>query len=527
MFLPSVGGKHKEVIENWLSQAKAFVSQYARFIWTVGRNLVVIFFLCALSILLLSKAFFMPPIPLNKLETVALTSLYAVNFYQFLLSQIPSWPESMPFNGANIHFDEGYIQIFVSLMASVLVFIVVIMMIYAVRHVLFTLNRLFGNQRHPYLDIDCARWPLVTVFIAAHNEEKVIEGCLKALLNSNYPVSALRIVPVNDRSSDGTRDIIDQYVSQFPGRITPFHRTSGKPGKAAALKDALVHAHGDLAIIFDADYIPGRGLLKQLIAPFFDPEVGAVMGRVVPINAGVNLLTRMLDLERSGGYQVDQQARMNLKLVPQYGGTVGGVRLSAVEASGGWHDNVLAEDTDITYRLLINGWKTIYTNRSECYEEVPEDWAVRIKQVKRWAKGHNQVLVRYWYSFIKSDYLSLRERVDGLLLLFVFVMPPLLLLGWFLAVALYFLNAGSLVSALIPVFALLAYGTMGNFAAFFEITIAVLLDGNRRRILLLPFNLLGFFISLFAISSSVTSLIGDHLFKRDMVWEKTIRYRKA
>ena len=71
------------------------------------------------------------------------------------------------------------------------------------------------------------------------------------------------------------------------------------------------------------------GLLKQLVAPFFDPEVGAVMGRVVPVNSGANLLTRLLDLERSGGYQVDQQARMNMNLMPQYGGTVGGVRLSA------------------------------------------------------------------------------------------------------------------------------------------------------------------------------------------------------
>ncbi|MFY0104485.1 hypothetical protein ABTP95_22220, partial [Acinetobacter baumannii] len=75
-----------------------------------------------------------------------------------------------------------------------------------------------------------------------------------------------------------------------------------------------------------ADYLPARGLIKQLVAPFFDPEVGAIMGRVVPVNAGANLLTRLLDLERSGGYQVDQTARMNLGLVPQYGGTVGGIR---------------------------------------------------------------------------------------------------------------------------------------------------------------------------------------------------------
>ena len=412
-----------------------------------------------------------------------------------------------------------------AVMASLLFVIVVTMMLYGVRHFMFTMNRLTGVQRHPYIDIAVARWPMITVFIAAHNEEKVIAGCIEALLNTDYPADRLKIIPVNDRSGDGTGAIIDSYVARFPSRMSPFHRTSGKAGKSAALKDALQYAEGDIAIIFDADYVPGRGLLKQLVAPFFDPEVGAVMGRVVPVNSGANLLTRMLDLERSAGYQVDQQARMNMNLLPQYGGTVGGVRLSAVAAVGGWHDDTLAEDTDITFRLMFNGWKTVYTNRSECYEEVPEDWGVRIKQVTRWAKGHNQVMARYWWQFATSSYLTFGQRVDGLLLLFVFVIPLVMLTGWFLALGLYFLNAGSLLSQLIPIFALMIYGTLGNFAAFFEIVVAVLIDGNRKRLRLLPFNMLGFLVSLFAISGAVWSLMLDRIFKREMVWDKTIRYR--
>ena len=413
-----------------------------------------------------------------------------------------------------------------SVMASLLFLIVVVMMLYGVRHFMFTMNRLTGKQRHPYIDIAVARWPMITVYIAAHNEEKVISGCIEALLNTDYPPECLKIIPVNDRSKDATGSIIDSYVARFPSRISPFHRKDGKAGKSAALKDALQFAVGDIAIIFDADYVPGRGLLKQLVAPFFDPEVGAVMGRVVPINSGANLLTRLLDLERSAGYQVDQQARMNLNLLPQYGGTVGGVRLSAVEAVGGWHDDTLAEDTDITFRLMFNGWKTVYTNRSECYEEVPEEWSIRIKQVTRWAKGHNQVMARYWWQFATSKYLTWGQRLDGLLLLFVFVIPLIMLTGWGLALGLYFLNAGSLLSQLIPVFALMAYGTLGNFAAFFEIVVAVLIDGNRRRLRLLPFNMLGFLISLFAISGAVWSLLIDKVFKREMVWDKTIRYRQ-
>lgn len=440
----------------------------------------------------------------------------------WLMGVMPAFAQPMSSSGRIPSFREFPLA---AAMASLLFLIVVIMMLYAVRHFIFTMNRLIGAQRHPYLDIAVARWPMITVFIAAHNEEKVIAGCIEALLNTDYPADRLKIIPVNDRSKDKTGKIIDSYVARFPSRISPFHRTTGKAGKSAALKDALSFAEGDIAIIFDADYVPGRGLLKQLVAPFFDPEVGAVMGRVVPVNSGANLLTRMLDLERAGGYQVDQQARMNLNLMPQYGGTVGGVRLSAVEAVGGWHDDTLAEDTDITYRLMFNGWKTVYSNRSECYEEVPEEWKVRIKQVKRWAKGHNQVLARYWWQFATSPYLTLAQRIDGLLLLFVFLIPLLMLVGWGLVLGLYFLNAGSMLSQLIPLFALMVYGTLGNFAAFFEIVIAVLIDGNRKRLRLLPLNILSFLVSLFAISGAVMSLALDGLLKREMVWEKTIRYR--
>ena len=450
---------------------------------------------------------------------------WTVGAFVWMAAALPAWAAT-DVNGGIVPSFKDY-STATAVMAALLLVIVGLMMLYGVRHFMFTMNRLTGLQRHPYIDVAVARWPMITVYIAAHNEEKVIAGCMEALLNTDYPADRLKIIPVNDRSKDSTGAIIDAYVERFPSRISPFHRVTGKSGKSAALKDALAFAEGDIIIIFDADYVPGRGLLKQLVAPFFDPEVGAVMGRVVPVNSGANLLTRLLDLERSAGYQVDQQARMNMNLLPQYGGTVGGVRLSAMQAVGGWHDDTLAEDTDITFRLMLNGWKTVYTNRSECYEEVPEDWGVRIKQVTRWAKGHNQVMARYWWKFASSPYLTLRQRVDGLLLLFVFVIPMVMLVGWFLALALYFLNAGSLLSQIIPVFALMVYGTLGNFAAFFEIVVAVLIDGHRRRLRLLPFNMLGFLVSLFAISGAIGSLMLDRLFKREMVWDKTIRYRET
>jgi cellulose synthase/poly-beta-1,6-N-acetylglucosamine synthase-like glycosyltransferase len=405
--------------------------------------------------------------------------------------------------------------------------IVALICIYTLRHYWFTLNRLFGFQRHPYIDIDTADWPPVTILVAAHNEEKDITNILEALMGVNYPQDKMLVIPVNDRSKDRTKEIIDNYVTKFPGRIRPFHRVSGKGGKAAALKDAMELVETEVILIFDADYIPGAGLVKQLVGPFFDPEVGGVMGRVVPMNVGANLLTRLLDLERSGGYQVDQQARMNLRLVPQHGGTVAGVRLSALREIGGWNDSSLTEDTDLTYRLLLNGWKTVYQNRSECYEEVPETWPVRIKQIMRWAKGHNQAMITYSCHLLFGKHrATLRERIDGTLLLGVYAMAPITLLGWALALAVFYQGVVPL-HGIVALLAFTSYAAVGNLAAFFEIAAALRLDGTKGRICLLPFLILGFAVSTFSVTRAAISLITDAITGAELHWDKTERFRAA
>lgn len=397
--------------------------------------------------------------------------------------------------------------------------VVAIVCVYMVRHYVFTLNRLFGRQRHPYLDVDTADWPHVTVLIPAHDEEPVIGEILEALLAADYPADRLRIVPIDDRSRDRTGEIIDELARRHPGRVTPFRRTEGKAGKAAALRDAMTVVEDDIVLVFDADYIPGRGLVKQLVAPFFDPEVGAVMGRVVPHNVGQNLLTRVLDLERAGGYQVDQQARMNLRLVPQYGGTVGGVRAGALQAAGGWKDDSLAEDTDATYRLLLAGWKVVYQNRSECYEQVPDTWPMRMRQLLRWARGHNQVSFRYARRLLFDGHTRPAEKLDGFLLLNVYLMSPVLLFGWMVGIVLWFLGVNE--PGLIVILVVASYSTLGNFAIFFEIAAAAYLDGSRERIRLLPLVLPAFLVSLTSVTRATFTQAVNGRPAEDVLWHKT------
>lgn len=401
---------------------------------------------------------------------------------------------------------------------------ITVLAIYTARHYFFTLNRLFGRHRQPYVDVVQADWPPLTVYVPSHNESRVIRDSLDALLSCDYPLDRLRIIPIDDRSEDDTRAIMQEYADAYPERIFPFLRDGGMPGKAAALAEAMALDDGDIFMVFDADYIPGPRLLKQLVAPFFDAEVGAVMGRVVPLNVGESLLTRLLDLERAGGYQVDQQARMNLRLIPQYGGTVGGVRRVALEQVGGWRVDSLAEDTDLTIRLAMSGWDVVYQNRSECYEEVPETWETRIRQIKRWAKGHNQSLVRYVGGLIRNRRsLPLWQVVDGVLLLGVFVVPLILLMGWMCTIILFYAGYPPQWGRL-TVLAISSFNTVGNFAAFFQVATASRLDGSRERIRMLPFLLLGFLVSTLSVASaslSPTSWLRGQKFD----WQKTERYR--
>jgi len=403
---------------------------------------------------------------------------------------------------------------------------IVILAIYTLRHYFFTLNRLFGRHRQPFVDVIQADWPSLVVFVPAHNEERVIRDSLDALLTCDYPEERLKIVPVDDRSTDDTRNILKEYAENYPGRIIPFLRDEGIPGKAAALADAMALHQDEIFLVFDADYIPGERLLKQLVAPFFDAEVGAVMGRVVPLNVGLSLLTRLLDLERAGGYQVDQQARMNLRLVPQYGGTVGGVRRAALEHVGGWNVDSLAEDTDLTVRLVIAGWEVVYQNRSECYEEVPETWESRIRQIKRWAKGHNQALRRYVAALLTNrSRLPLAQVIDGALLLGVFVVPLVLAVGWLCTIILFFAGYPPEWGRF-TVLAISSFNTVGNFAAFFQVAAASRLDGSRERIRMLPFLFLGFLVSTFAVGRASLSR-ASWLRGRPVQWQKTERHREG
>ncbi len=414
----------------------------------------------------------------------------------------------------------------IMLMKAYIIFVLGVMVVYILRHLLFSMNRVVGPQRVYYQDIMDPELPSVTVIVPMHNEETVARHILELLLEAEYPADRLEIIPVNDHSEDGTAAILDEYAARCP-RIRPLHRAGGRRGKPAALNEALPLARGEVIIVFDADYLPARGIIRDIAISFKDPEIGAVMGRVVPLNMQKNFLTRLLGLERSAGYQVDQQARQNLRLIPQYGGTVGGFRKDVALSFGGFTPSILAEDTELTFQMLINGWKVMYNNRVECYEEVPEDWDTRVRQLKRWARGHTQVMITYIGRLIRSRYMTFWEKADGILLMFLYVIPIVLLAGTVDVVALFYLNQTQLFESIFLFLGIAGFNIFGNFAPFYQVGTASMLDGFTYRIRLLPFVLFNSLFNIYYSAQGAMSAFGDQFFKREALWEKTSRYRQS
>ena len=415
--------------------------------------------------------------------------------------------------------------ILVLIARACVLFTVAVLTLYAIRHYWMGFSRL--KLRHPKDMNELVGFvmPRLTVMVPMHNEEKVAADVLQALVDCDYDWSRLQIIAINDRSTDGTQSIIDQYAEKY-SIIQPLHRVDGPSGKPAALVEATKLATGDIILLFDADYIPGRTMLKMLVAPFADIEVGAVMGRVVPHNVGGSLLAGLLSLERAAGYQSSQQSRFNRGFTAQFGGTVGGVRASAMKVIGGWDPISLTEDTDITFRLLLHGWRVSYVNRAECYEEVPVSWLVRRKQLVRWVTGHTECLHKYWLQILRAKFLTRLEKVDALFLLAMYLTAPVMVLGWLASLVLFFVESAHEVPILAIAMGFVGYQLFANQATFMEIGVACVLDGSRERMLLMPLNLLNFFASTGAICNALLRFYWRKLWGNvGPGWDKTKRTR--
>ncbi len=411
------------------------------------------------------------------------------------------------------------------ILESLFLFLTALILTYLIRHYIFTCTVLKNAQKtkKPAVMGNATYQPDVSILIPAHNEEKVIGRLLQRLTELTYPKNKVQTIVINDASVDKTGEIAEEY-SKICNYVKVIHRNNdeGGQGKASALNAGLEHMKGEIIICFDADYYPQRDILEKLLKEFSDPNVGAVQGRVTVLNEPLNIVTRLVALERIGGYRIDQQARDNLGLIPQFGGTVGGFRRNLLEHLGGWDESILAEDTDLTFRVYLAGYKVRYVNDAECYEEAVENWRDYWKQRYRWSKGHMQCFFRHWFSVLKSNKLRLREKIDGLLLLNLYFMPVWTLLSWIVGIPLFFIKYSQWVSVQWTLAPIVLYSFVGNFAPFFEVGAGVYLDGRTRASRLIPLLIFTFLYNILICTKALFDLLISKITgKNGNHWDKT------
>ncbi|MBN1358512.1 glycosyltransferase family 2 protein [Candidatus Bathyarchaeota archaeon] len=400
-----------------------------------------------------------------------------------------------------------------------------VMIAYLVRHYVFTLTVLKRAQKNREKDdtTEVKYEPTVSILIPARDEEKVIGQLLQQMTKITYPRNKLQVIAIDDASSDRTRQIAEEFSNRYPF-IEVLHRdekTGGK-GKPSALNAALARSKGEIVLCFDADYYPQNNIVEKLVKEFAHPSIGAVQGRPVVLNESQNIVTRLVTLERIGGYRIDQEARDNLGLIPQFGGTVGGFRRSVLEKLGGFDESMLTEDTDLTFQIYLEGFKVRYAGDAECYEEAVNNWKAYWRQRHRWAKGHMQVCFKHAPRVLRSKKLNVKEKIDGLLLLHVYFMPVLTLITFFVGAFLIVFDSSYVINAFWFFVPVSFYSLVGNFAPFFEIGIGAYLDGRTRIQWLIP---LLFFVYLYTILICTKALldlvVAKILRKSQSEWAKT------
>lgn len=252
-------------------------------------------------------------------------------------------------------------------------------------------------------------WPRVTVQLPIFNERYVIERLVDAISQFEYSRELLDIQVLDD-STDETRDVARACVERHAAAGLPIsyiHRTNREGYKAGALENGLKTAKGEFVCIFDADFIPNPDFLRRTIPYFINPDggekIGMVQTRWTYLNSEYSLLTRVETILLDGHFVIEHGGRSRRGTFFNFNGTAGVWRREAIDAAGGWEHDTLTEDTDLSYRAQLKGWKFLYLPEIECASELPVDMNGFKAQQARWAKGLMQTAKKILPQVFRSD----------------------------------------------------------------------------------------------------------------------------
>jgi len=241
-------------------------------------------------------------------------------------------------------------------------------------------------------------WPRVTVQLPVYNEFYVARRLIDAVAALDYPAGLLD-VQVLDDSSDDTAELVADAVEAWRLRgvdISHVRRDRREGYKAGALRHGLEQARGELVAILDADFLPAPDFLVALVPTLVaDPGLAFVQARWGHINRESSLLTRLQALAIDGHFAIEQTARWSSGKWFNFNGTAGVWRRAALLDAGGWCDDTLTEDLDVSYRAFLAGWRAAYAGDVVAPAELPVSYSAYRRQQHRWARGSFECAVKH------------------------------------------------------------------------------------------------------------------------------------
>jgi cellulose synthase/poly-beta-1,6-N-acetylglucosamine synthase-like glycosyltransferase len=270
--------------------------------------------------------------------------------------------------------------------------------------------------------------PPVTIQLPLYNERYVVERLIEEVVKVEYPRELLQIQILDD-STDDTAPFAEALVERYRtiGYPIEYHHRSNRRGfKAGALQEGLETATGDLVAVFDADFCPPADFLMRTVHFFADPQVGVVQTRWSYLNRDYNFLTQVEAMLLDGHFILEHGARSTAGYFFNFNGTAGILRKEMIADAGGWQHDTLTEDSDLSYRAQLKGWRFVYLPGLDCPSELPVELHGFQVQQSRWAKGLTQVARKLLPAILKAD-IPKRVKIEAFLHLTPNISYPLMI----------------------------------------------------------------------------------------------------
>lgn len=382
------------------------------------------------------------------------------------------------------------------------------------------INFIKSIKEKKLVDKNQYEFPTCSILIPAHNEEKVIAATIEAMQKMNYPKDKLKIVVINDGSSDSTREIILSYAANDSRIILhDIPKGEGGKGKSRTLNHAIKDIDSEIIAIYDADNTPDPNALHYLVIQLIsNPELGAVIGKFRTVNKKRNLLTRFINIETLSFQSMLQAGRWQLHNIATLPGTNFVMWTKLINELNGWDEEALTEDSELSIRIYELGYKIKFIPYAITYEQEPEKVKVWIKQRIRWVRGNNYVISKF---FKRIKYMKNKKmRFD---LLYTLTLYYVFFIAIVISDLLFFISLFGLIS--IPLPGPYTYVWIMAIVLFvFEIMLAISFDKEDTKSNLLLIIIMYFTYCQMWIYVMLRAFYIENIKKEKHTWDKTIRF---